>query len=395
MRSHSVAYRHKAAGDFLYLCGVAVIDAVLVIVGDNTYLLSEAFNKDASVWDDGFALTTTDKDKLAGVRLENLEKLEEILCSHFDECDRIALPVGRNQKIDGILLSAVSYERRHRGRISNTPLAICDSRTLVGSLRQIKTAEEIFLMKEAGARSSLVHTELMHQNFLGQSERSVVNWIESRFMEQGMQWTAYESIAGSGERSTILHARGTERILQEGEVLLVDAGGEWNGYCSDITRVLPVGKTFSAEQKATYQIVLDAQKAVLNAVKPGESLRSLHDLALAALSEGLRREGFSKDYVSESLRHLMPHSTSHWIGLDVHDPSPYFDDSGSPLKLQEGMCFTVEPGIYFPKGLGAPSKYEGIGVRIEDDVVVTVKGCDLLTSVPKEISEIESMRASL
>lgn len=395
MRSHSVAYRHKTAGDFLYLCGVEVIDAVLVIAGGKTYLLSEAFGKEASVWDDGYALTEADKKKLEGVHLENLGKLEEVLRAHLDDCDRIALPVGRNQKIDGILLSAVSYERRHRGRISNTPLAICDSRTLVGSLRQIKTAEEISLLKEAGARSSRVHTELMGQNFQGQSERSVVNWIESRFIEQGMQWTAYESIAGSGDRSTILHARGTAKILQAGEVLLVDAGGEWKGYCSDITRVLPVGKTFSVEQRAVYQIVLDAQKAVLSAVKPGESLRGLHDLALAVLSEGLLKEGFSKDYVSESLRHLMPHSTSHWIGLDVHDPSPYFDDSGSPLKLQEGMCFTVEPGIYFRKGLGAPAKYEGIGVRIEDDVVVTANGCDLLTSVPKEISEIESMRASL
>ncbi|WP_413943839.1 aminopeptidase P N-terminal domain-containing protein [Bdellovibrio sp. HCB-162] len=394
MRSHSVAYRHKTAGDFYYLTGVHLIGAVLLVIGKKTYFLSDA-NEATAVWDDGHSLTAADKEKLQDVNFESVDKLADIIHSHTNDFDRVALAIGRNQKIDQTLLSTISYESRHRGRVSNLPLALCDSRTLIGTMRLVKDNHEISLMKEAGRRSSLVHRELMKQNLIGKSEREVVGWIESQFMAQGMPWTAYESIAGAGERSTILHARGTDRILNEGEIVLIDAGGEYQGYCADITRVLPVGKKFSAEQKKIYQIVLDAQKAVLENVKSGVTLKNLHEIALTHLSEGMLKNGFAKDTVQENLGKFMPHSTSHWIGLDVHDPSSYVDDSGNALKLAEGMCFTVEPGLYFREGIGVPSQYLGIGVRIEDDVAVTATGAELLTSVPKEISEIEGLRAGL
>lgn len=393
MRSHSVAYRHKTPGDFMYLSGVDIIDAVLVIVGKETYFLSDSFKGEASVWDDGGVLTKEDRTRLEGVKFETKMKLEDILRSHINDYDRIAMPVGRSKDVDLELLSVVSYDRRHRGRVSTVPLSVCDSRTLVGTLRLIKDESEVAFMQEAATRSSFVHKELMRQNFAGRSEKEVMMWIESNFMLQGMQWTAYETIVGSGMRSTILHARATDRILQEEEMLLIDAGGEWQGYCADITRAMPVGRKFSKEQKEVYNAVLGSQKTVLKAVKPGETLQGFNQLAQEVLIEGLLQLDYDKNLVKEDIKKLMPHSTSHWIGLDVHDPSPYFDDAGNPLKLEEGMSFTVEPGLYFREGMKVLPQYSGIGVRIEDDVLVTSTGGKILTSVPKEIEEIESLKS--
>jgi len=394
LRSHSVAYRFKVAGDFLYLTGLDIFSAYLVVIGKNSYLLSDRFQKE-DVWDDGGQLTQEDRAQLGDIHYGSFSQLEEIVQSHINDFGRIAFPFGRDEKLDQLLMSFVGYERRQRNRRSNVPLALCDSRTLVGTLRQIKTTEEIALMREAGQRSSLVHRELMQESLAGRTERNVLTWIETRFAQNGMPWAAYDTIVGSGTRSTILHARGTDKIIQSGELVLIDAGGEWQNYCADITRVAPVDKKFTSEQRDVYETVLTAQKNVLQAIRPGVTLPELHELALSSLIEGLAQKGFKQELVRENIKMLMPHSTSHWIGLDVHDPSSYYDDAGNPLRLEQGMCFTVEPGLYFRDKGGDFARYHGIGVRIEDDVVVTAQGAEILTSAPKEIEEVEELRARI
>jgi Xaa-Pro aminopeptidase len=206
-----------------------------------------------------------------------------------------------------------------------------------------------------------------------------------------MQWTAYETIVGSGDRSTLLHARATDKVVHDGELVLIDAGGEWCGYCADITRVVPAGGKFSAKQREIYQTVLIAQKAAIAKVRPSVTLQEIHAVATEALIEQLSRLGHAEDELRRNIGQLMPHSTSHWIGLDVHDPCPYVDDTGSLIRLQAGMSFTVEPGLYFRSKEIFPEFY-GIGVRIEDDVVVTETGCEILTSAPKELEEVEFLR---
>ncbi len=313
------------------------------------------------------SLSDQDTEKLSGIHLESTERLTQIVEELRDQFDRVALPIGLDPSVDELITKTISFQKQ-AGRSSNRVLSLSDSRALVGNVRAIKDSDEIINLKQAGLRSSLVHKMVMQQKLIGKSEREISNFIEGHFLLQNMQFTSYETIVGSGERSTILHARATDRKIQPNELVLIDAGAEWNGYCADITRTLPSGRTFTQAQKTVYENVLAAQQKAISLIKPGATLRQIHQAAIDVLHEK-----------------AMPHSTSHWIGLDVHDPCAYVDDSGRDILLKAGMCFTVEPGSYV----------NGIGVRIEDDVVVTETGYELLTSAPKEIEEIEKLRSEI
>jgi Xaa-Pro aminopeptidase len=384
-RSHSVRYRYKTPSDFLYLTGLEVPSSLLLVLGRRSLLFVRDESEHDRVWGEEERIT-------GGGGLLNfdailkLSQFEEVLSDFAPEADRIAAPIGRDPELDKTLLSQITYGRSRTRRA----LALCDSRTLVGTLRLKKDEGEMNLLREACKRSSLVHRELMRLPVTGLSEVAVANWIEARFLDQGLRWPAYETIVGSGPRATLLHARATTKAIQDGELVLVDAGGEWNGYCSDITRVIPAAERLTVEQKDIYSIVLSAQKAALNSVRPGQTISSIHAVAFDSLTASLAERGLATKDSSE-MRRLMPHNTSHWIGLDVHDPSPYIQDNGSEIILEAGMTFTVEPGLYFPHD--HPSRYQGIGVRIEDNVLVTDKGHEVLTSAPKEITEIESLRS--
>lgn len=393
MRSHSVAYRYKTPSDFLYLTGLNLSHSYLVIAGNDHYLLSDAFARTSSVWGEEAMINADERHLLLNLKCESLEKLDEILHDKISQFDRLAIPMGRDLELDQKALSLVSFKRRDRRRLSAMPLALSDSRTLVGSLRLYKDSVEIAYMREAGLRSSRVHEEIMKTQLVGKTEIQTANMIESLFLAEDMQWTSYESIVGSGDRAVMLHARATRKKIQDGELVLIDAGAEWNSYCADITRTFPASKRFTSEQKALYETVLKAQKSILAAVKPGSTIQELHELSLQELREGLLRLGYDKNNLTEDLTQLMPHSTSHWIGMDVHDPSAYYDDRGQALKLAEGMCFTVEPGLYFREGFKDLAGFEYLGVRIEDDICVTSTGSEVLTSAPKETDEIEALRA--
>ncbi len=362
-RSHSVRYRFKVASDFFYLTGLQLSDAILIIAGAKCYLLQKQDHD--LLWGEHTLMSTQDVERANGVNFDDHDRLSQILEDTLENFDRIAMPIGRDTHVDQIIHGRLSFNRK-KARTQTDVLALCDSRTLVGSLRAVKDVGEIADLRQAGYRSSMVHKLVMQQNWVGKTERELANYIEGHFLLQNMQFTSYETIVGSGERSTILHARATDRIINADEIILIDAGAEWNGYCADITRAIPSGRLFTQAQRAAYHVVLSAQKAALAQIKPGVTLKQIHQAAVESLPQK-----------------SMPHSTSHWIGLDVHDPCAYVDDEGRDIKLKAGMCFTVEPGSYL----------EGIGVRIEDDVVVTEEGYELLTSAPKEIEEIETLRS--
>lgn len=387
-RSHSVKYRFKAASDFSYLCGLNIPDALLLIFKDKTYLLGKK-NEDLIWGENSFSI---DEDFLDSnnIEFESLDRFEEIVRNYNNQYDRIAISLDRDQKTETLLLSLLSYNRKVNGQ-TNHAISLCDSRTLVGVIRLIKDDHEIENLKEASLRSSRVHTKLMQQILIGKTERQISNWIDAHFLLEDMQWTAYETIVGSNERSTILHASATDRSIQNNDIILIDAGGEWNSYCSDITRVLPAGNFFSDQQRKIYQAVLTAQKITIENIKPGGTLLDIHNLTIMILIEQLVKLKLSENLVRQHINYLMPHSTSHWMGMDVHDPSPHVDDRGNAIRLSSGMCFTVEPGLYF-RDRELFKEYYGIGVRIEDDVIVTANACEVLSSAPKEIAEIEELR---
>jgi Xaa-Pro aminopeptidase len=387
-RSHSVHYRFKGHSDFHYLTGLQIPGAVLVLSAAGNYLLRPERSELHKIWDGEDH--SGDDASLQGLQFSTSEKLDEIIKSHLLQVDRMAVPAGVVSDVDQILLSNLSYSRSHRGRKSGQPLSLSDSRPLVGRHRHIKNASEIELLKQAGARSSRVHKKLMTEKLIGKTEREVANWVEAQFLSEGLQWVAYESIVGSGPRSVILHARASDRLIQKGDLVLIDAGGEWQGYCADITRTMPADAKFSTEQKTIYQAVQKAQAEVIKSVAIGRSLVELHQIALDSMLVSLQNSGLAVKGMDE-LKTLMPHQTSHWLGLDVHDPSPYLDEEGDPIKLQTGMTFTVEPGLYF-RDTAFGEKYRDIGVRIEDDIVVTERGAELLTSVPRDVDEIEDLR---
>jgi Xaa-Pro aminopeptidase len=385
MRSHSVGFKYKVPSDFMYLVGLEIPGAVLVLRGSVCLLLKQ--RSKASVWDD----VSLDDRSAGAITVDSADRLEDVVRSQLGEVDRVACPIGRNRHVDLLSVACIAYAR---GRRLLTPLALVDSRSLTGTLRLTKDENEIVLMREAARRSSRVHRGIMELSFVDKSEEELSWKIEAGFLAEGMQWTAYETIVGSGPRATLLHARPTKRVMNQGELVVVDAGGEFEGYCADITRTLPVGARFTEEQKKLYQVVLGAQKQVIQAVAPGMTLQDLNTLAQESLRDGLSRQGFTRPS-TDRFNLLMPHSTSHWIGMDVHDPAPQIDDSGAPILLAPGMCFTVEPGLYFRDKWDEYASLINMGCRIEDDIVVTAKGCELLSDVPKEVEEIEALRAML
>lgn len=251
----------------------------------------------------------------------------------------------------------------------------------------IKNKEAVKAMRTACGISSQLHTLSMTGAVVGLSEKQLAEKISRVYETTKAGSWAYPMLVGAGSRTTIIHASPTQKKIKDGELVLIDMGVKYQGFASDITRTWPAGKKFSKEQKTIYQIVLKAQKEVIKAAKPGETLTGLHALAREVLLEGLLRHKVIK---KDELNEVFPHKTSHWIGRLVHDACPYFNEDETAVKLEAGMLFTVEPGLYLKD---RKDKFSDIGIRIEDVVLVTEDGCETISSVAKEVDEIEELRA--
>ena len=268
---------------------------------------------------------------------------------------------------------------------------------LASEMRLIKDKEEIETMRKSALIAVDGHLEALETLAPGKFEYEIQAAIEGEFQRQGALEPSYNSIVASGANATILHYGSNNRKMKAGELLLIDAGCEYQNYASDITRTFPVSGTFSPAQRDIMQIVGEAHYECIRASKPGVSYTKIHEVATEVIVEGLRSlkilKGSKKDIIRKgSQKKYFPHGTGHWIGLDVHDECPYFDGKNKSLKLKPGMVFTVEPGIYFlPEDKSVPAKYRGIGVRIEDDILVKPKGIGeiLTTGLPRYADEIE------
>ncbi|MDH4285566.1 MAG: M24B family metallopeptidase, partial [Gallionellaceae bacterium] len=318
------------------------------------------------------------------------EKLVELMGNQ----PALFLPLGRDAAWDARLIGVRSrVQEKIRSGIS-APDEVHDVRALLDEMRLIKDDHEIDLMRRAAAISAQAHIRAMRATRPGRKEYEIEAELLHEFYRNGAQSPAYPCIVAGGANGCVLHYVGNNAVLKEGDLLLIDAGCEVEGYASDITRTFPVNGKYSGAQKEVYEMVLAAQSAALAASRPGAHWNEPHDAALRVIAQGLvdlKLCSGSADSVleSESYKRFYMHRTGHWLGMDVHDTGSY-KVKGEWRILQPGMTFTVEPGCYIRAADDVPQALWNIGVRIEDDVVITAEGCEVLTkTAPKGVAEIE------
>lgn len=402
-RNRDVDFTFRQDSDFLYLTGFEEPEAVLVIIPGREHGESILFcrerNPEKEMWD-GFIAGPDRVTKLIGVDdAFPISDIDEILPGMIEGTDKVFYSMGLDDQFDKHVMEWINTIRAKVRSGAHPPGEFVALEHPLHELRLFKSKEEIKVMAKAAEISAQAHIKAMQACTAGKSEYHLESVLIHEFMNQGARQVAYPSIVGSGDNACTLHYIDNASEMKEGDLVLIDAGCELDGYASDITRTFPVNGKFSPEQKAIYQIVLDAQLAAIEQIKPGNHWNHAHEAAVKVIVEGLLKLGLLKGKLDtiiekESYKKFYMHRTGHWLGLDVHDVGEY-KVGGEWRVLEEGMVMTVEPGIYIsPAEKSVDKKWRGIGIRIEDDVVVTSKGCDILTqSVPKTVDDIEAIMA--
>lgn len=389
--------------DFFYLTGFAEPQAALLLLGSTRGPRSILFLRDRDAEQERWV-----GERLGLKRAKRKFKVDEV--RHIEELPR-SLPEllsnsrvlhyapGCSPDVDSLVWS--SFKSPLGPRI-NFPNTLSDSRLITSQMRAVKDRQEIQTLRHACDITAEGFFILAQRLGDVKSERHGAQLLESHFARLGAQRAAFPTIVASGRNATVLHHKPRFQPLWRRELVLIDAGAEFNGYAADITRTLPVLGVFSEPQAAVYDIVYEAQQAAIHKARPNSTLDAVHKAAVQVITRGLVSLGVLEGRVtqlvsSEAYRRYFMHRTGHWLGLDVHDISPvYCDEFMVPpwsRPLESGNVFTVEPGLYFdPKDKTIPAEYRGIGVRIEDDLLITNSGCDVLTSrMPSERAEIEAI----
>jgi Xaa-Pro aminopeptidase len=394
-------YRHDS--NFYYLSGFTEPEAVLVLIagtgendGAQSILFCREKNLEREIWDGHRYGPDAAREQFgfdAAYPVEQLDvKLTELLGNQPALFYPLGLDAAWDQRILG-LRGAVQEKSRSGIR---APDQIRDVRALLNEMRLFKDGHELDIMRQAAAISTAAHRRAMRFTRPGMFEYQVEAELLHEFCSHGARHPAYTSIVAGGANACVLHYVGNNARLRDVDLLLIDAGCELDGYASDITRTFPVGGKFSAEQKDVYEIVLAAQAAAIEAARPDQTWNTPHDAALRVLAQGfidLKLCHGSVDQVleNESYKQFYMHRTGHWLGMDVHDVGDYkIGDDWRPL--QPGMVLTVEPGCYIRPADNVPMALWNIGIRIEDDVVITDKGNEVLTdAAPKTVADIEEL----
>lgn len=400
-RSHDTNYPFRQKSHLDYLTGFPEANSALVIAtrpSVKSYLFVQNKNPRNELWEgERFGLLQAKKhfavDETLSISDFEAAMVDLLQNHHGIYIDLFEQKEEFDQKIY-TSLQALSFKKKTKTHI---PLSILDISPLIGRMRLKKSEEEIKLIKKACKISSKAHRAAMAFSEPGKYEYQVQALMEYVFKTQGASGPAYESIVASGNNANTLHYITNREVLQDGDCLLIDAGCEYKNYASDITRTFPINGKYSEAARDIYSVVLKAQKVAIEMIRPGENMSKIHERTARTLIDGLIDlkvfSGSTQDiYDSEDYRTFFPHGTGHWLGLDVHDQCPYLEDETlEDIILEPGMVFTVEPGLYFSKETeNTPQVYKGIGVRIEDDILVTDKGYSILSQdTPKEIDEIE------
>lgn len=327
-----------------------------------------------------------------------IEELESRLPGLLAGGDRIHCRLGRDPRIDGLVVKALAEARRKGARTGAGPRGVVDPGLLIDPLRLRKDAYEIALLRAAAGITAAGLREGMAHAAPGVGEWGIQAVVEGTWRRMGADGPAFSTIVGSGPNGCVLHYRDNARTLEAGDLVLVDCGAEYGDYAGDITRTFPASGRFDPRQRDLYQVVEAAREAAVALVRPGATVQWVHDEATRVLIHGMLDLGMlsgSMDEILEERRYtaFYPHRTSHWLGLDVHDPGDYVDGAGDALPLEPGMVFTVEPGLYVPPGTtGRAAPFAGMGIRIEDDLLVTPGGHEILgAAIPSAPDEVEAM----
>jgi Xaa-Pro aminopeptidase len=399
LRNRDTHYAYRFDSYFYYLTGFPEPEAVLVLVaGDNAQSVLFCRERDAEreVWD-GFRYGPEAAREAFGFDSAfAIATLDEKLPEFFANQPTLFYSIGFDSAFDARIVQALNRVRANVRSGVHTPGAIQDVRAMLDEMRLIKDEAEIAIMHRAAAISTSAHRRAMRAAAPGRYEYEVEAELLHEFRSGGAQSLAYSPIVAGGANACVLHYVDNNCVLRDGELLLIDAGCELDGYASDITRTFPVSGTFSAAQRDVYRLVLAAQAAAIESIKPGNAWDAPHAAAVRVLAQGMLDLGLlegSLDGVieSESYKRFYMHRTGHWLGLDVHDAGEY-KRSGAWRQLEPGMVLTVEPGCYIRAADDVPEALHNIGIRIEDDALVTPTGCEILTgAAPKSIDDIEAL----
>lgn len=398
IRNRDSDYPFRQDSHFHYLCGFPEPDAWLLLLpgreAGESVLFCQPRDPAAEIWTGrriGARRAVSDYGVDEALTLESRdEKLLELLDGR--QTLYLLMSDERAMALAGDVRGRLEAQRGRRG-----PKAFADIAPFLAAQRLIKSQAELALMAHAAHISACAHRRAMASARPGMYEYQLQGDIEHEFLQHGARSPAYATIVGGGVNACVLHYTENEASLASGDLVLIDAGAEYGLYAGDITRTLPVSGRFSEPQRQLYEVVLSAQQRAIRRVKPGVTIRAIHEGVVADLSAGLVMLGLLDGPVERVIengeyRRFYPHGTSHWLGLDVHDAGDMKDDQGRSRALEPGMVLTVEPGLYMPDDPDIPTQWQGIGIRIEDDVAITDDGAWVLTeAVPKTPAAIEAL----
>lgn len=403
LRNSNTEYAYRQDSYFWYLTGFPEPEAVAVLVADGGrgrfILFCRDRDKTMEIWNGVRAGQEGAKRDYGAEEAYSILEIDERLPKLLENRGRIYANLGASAAFDQQLMGWVNQVRAKVRQGINAPTAFTQLTSLLDEMRLIKSEAEIATMRESASIAAQAHVRGMQTVKPGMWEYQLEAEYLHEFMRHGARFPAYNTIVGGGSNACILHYVENNQVLQEGDLVLVDAGCEWQHYASDITRTYPVNGRFTAPQQALYEVVLAAQLAAIDAMQLGQPYYSGHEAALRVLTQGLCDLGLLSGDVNELIEtrayaDFYMHGTGHWLGIDVHDVGSY-RQSGEGRALKKGMVFTVEPGLYVAAdNTRVDEKWRGIGIRIEDNVVMTDNGPEVITAdVPKSVAEITALMA--
>ena len=408
IRNRDAHYPYRWDSYFYYLTGFTEPEAVLVMSVDSSGSESVLFcrdkNEEREIWDGYRFGPQLARERFGFDRALSIDKLDGELSTLLADRPAVFTAIGASDDHDAKVARWLNAVRAQARSGVSAPGQVFEVRSLIDDMRLIKDQHEIAIMRRAAKISAAAHVRAMRASRPGRFEFEIEAELEHEFRMGGSKAPAYGSIVASGRHACVLHYRANDAQLTDGDLLLIDAGCELDGYASDITRTFPVSGRFTGAQRTLYDIVLEAQRAAIAATRPGLRFMDPHDAAVKVLAQGLIDCGLISGPLDSAIesgayRRFYMHRTGHWLGMDVHDCGDYREPgeagtgTNKPWRiLRPGMVLTEEPGLYVRAADDIPRHFHDIGIRIEDDAVVTETGCEILTAdVPKAADEIEAL----
>lgn len=400
IRNHDVHFPYRQDSNLYYLTGFEEPESVLVMrpgQTPETIMFVRRRDRERETWD-GFRYGPEGVEKEFGIeKVYPIDEFDKVMPGLLKTCNSVYYRMLKNPEADRWVMKVIDAARLQQGRSGVGLLPIFDADELLGEMRVIKSEAELEDQREACEISAQGHIAAMKFTRPGVTERQVQGVLAYNFYMKNSTREGYGFIVASGNSSTTLHYNFNDQVCRDGDLLLIDAGAEYNYYTGDITRTFPVNGKFTDEQARVYEGVLKIQKDIIDFVKPGVVFKELHEMGASLLTDLMLDLGFLSGRKADIIaanqhRRFYPHGIGHWLGLDVHDAGLYVK-KGEPRPLEPNMCFTVEPGLYIPaEDESVPKNYRGIGIRIEDNIRVTSSGSENMTiSTPKEVSDLEKI----